>query len=676
MSKNLVNKLSSIQGMVGVFTVVLIAMATTLSMSFIELKEETSTLEQEWDSFQTILSPQSTALSGLYTQIGYGGAIHEFKNYVLRQDMPRLQKFQRAVGGGQREIRRYLELQHSDAEDVALKNIAQVLTDYLEAINVAQQLVAQGASPEQIDQQVKVNDKPALEGLAQLSIKLSERNTKGLVTKVDMLNEIRAILGYGGIIHNFKNLVIRKDVARLEKLDKQFQRLGDYFKQYRSFDLLPSELNSLGDIESVFSQYQNNLSNIRRRMSAGDSAVDIDSSVKISDDPALEGLQNLAMVINSETAQRAKAVKQQLTHLSELQTHIQTVLIVCIVVVLVLMFSMALTIKLKILTPVSNIQEFIRHLADEFDLQQRYEVKVVDEIGQMALDLNLMLDSFHGIVTQVAATSNDITEVGETLSATSLQTKKAMQSQQSQAELTSSAMNDILVSFDNIVTNTSQTMAATQDALKKSENAHETLQSLNDKNNDTAEEIDKSTMSINQLADSSQEIGTIMDVIREIADQTNLLALNAAIEAARAGEHGRGFAVVADEVRVLAARTQDNTAKIGSITEAIQTGIKASILSMSNAKQCSVQGVEQAKQMTLALADIQKATKEIVEMTLEITHSTEQQTSAAENVNENCANILTTANETLAGTVNIEKTNDTVVILASTLRGSIQQFRY
>lgn len=659
-----------------VFAGILVTMAFTLSLSFIELKDETSALTEEWNSFQTILSPQSTALSGLYTQIGYGGAIHQFKNYVLRQDVSRLQKFQRAVGGAQREIRRYLELQHSDEENVALENIDKVLNDYLAAINVAQQLIAEGASPEQIDQQVKVSDKPALEGLSQLSTILSERNAHGVVTKVDLLNEIRAILGYGGIIHNFKNLVIRKDAPRIEKLKQQFQRLDGYFKQYHNFDLIPAELSSLDDIEAVFRQYKNNLSNINLRMSAGDSAIAIDRSVKISDKPALKGLQNLAMVINAETAQRATAVKQRLTQLAKLQTQIQIILVFSMLVLLILMFSMALAVKFKILKPVSSIQKFIRHIADDFDLQDRYEVKVVDEIGQMALNLNLMLESFHGIVTHVASTSSHISEVGETLSSASLQTKKAMQSQLAQAELTSSAMNNMVASFDNVVANTSQTMAATQEALKKSDNAHSTLQALFDKNNDTALEIDQSTISINQLADSSREIGTIMDVIREIADQTNLLALNAAIEAARAGDHGRGFAVVADEVRVLAARTQDNTTKIGAITEAIQTGIKASTLSMSNAKQCSIQGVEQAKQMTIALSDIQKATNEIADMTHEITNSTELQTLAAADVNENCAIILTTANDTLAGAIDIEQTNDSVKTLAATLRESIQQFRY
>ena len=676
MNKNLINKLTSIKGMGAIFTGLLIAMAITLGISFIELKNETVTLQDEWHSFQKVLSPQSSALSGLYTQIGYGGAIHQFKNYVLRQDASRLQKFQRAVGGAQREVRRYLELQHSNDEGTALKNIDQVLSDYLAAMDVAHKLVIQGATPEQIDQQVKINDTPALEGLSLLSSKLNERNIKGITTKVDVLNKIRAIVGYGGIIHNFKNLVIRKDAPRLAKLDKQSKLLDTYFEQYRSFNLIPSELNSLDDIESVFRQYKNSLDNIRLSMSRGDSAIDIDRSVKISDSPALNGLQNLAMVINNETAERGKAVEQRLIQLGELESHIQLVSFVCLIILLILLFSMSMIIKVKILNPISSIQKFIRNLSKDFDLKQRYEVKVIDEIGQMALDLNIMLESFHGIVTQVASTSNHIYEVGETLSSASVQTKQAMQSQLSQAELTSDSMNEMTISFNNVVDNTQQTKLATQQALEKSEIAHQTLLSLSDKNNNTAKEIDESTISINQLEESSQEIGSIMDVIRGIADQTNLLALNAAIEAARAGEHGRGFAVVADEVRVLAARTQDNTIKIGKMTEAIQNGIKVSIVSLSHAKECSIEGVNQAKDMMLALDDIQKTTKDIANMTHQISQATEQQTLAAEKVNENYAIILTTANETLTGAEGIEKSNDTVMTLAGDLRNSIQQFRY
>jgi methyl-accepting chemotaxis protein len=192
---------------------------------------------------------------------------------------------------------------------------------------------------------------------------------------------------------------------------------------------------------------------------------------------------------------------------------------------------------------------------------------------------------------------------------------------------------------------------------------------------DLAKEVEKAAGVIQQLEGESKNIGSVLDVIKSIAEQTNLLALNAAIEAARAGEQGRGFAVVADEVRTLAGRTQESTSEIEEMITRLQSGANNAVKVMEEGKDMTQVGVEQAASAGEALQTINEAVTKISDMNTQIASAAEEQSAVTEEINRSIVNINQVAEQSATGAGHVASASDDLARLAEQLKGLVENFK-
>ena len=216
---------------------------------------------------------------------------------------------------------------------------------------------------------------------------------------------------------------------------------------------------------------------------------------------------------------------------------------------------------------------------------------------------------------------------------------------------------------------------ATREADQSSTQGKAVVDKTVDAIGEIAAEVEQAAQVIHELERESENIGSVLDVIKSIAEQTNLLALNAAIEAARAGEQGRGFAVVADEVRTLAGRTQASTAEIEEMITRLQSGANNAVNVMESSKTKTNIGVEQAAAAGSALEDITTAVDRIAEMNTQIASAAEEQSAVTEEINRNVANISEIAEHTSTGAEQTAQASEGLSRLASQLNAVVVQFR-
>lgn len=325
--------------------------------------------------------------------------------------------------------------------------------------------------------------------------------------------------------------------------------------------------------------------------------------------------------------------------------------------------------------PILQVSEFVKGVAKSFDLTARYKLKRDDEIGDMTDAFNGLLSTFQQSMNDVSDASNQIAAASEETSAITEQSSHVLQVQQSETEQVTTSMNEMTATMNDVAKNTTNTYSLADSATEQVDVGARAMNKTIEGIQGLAETLTKSSQTVSELEQSSNHISSVLDVINSIAEQTNLLALNAAIEAARAGEHGRGFAVVADEVRGLASRTQDSISEITKVITELQDGSKQAVASMNQSQDQVVDTVNQAEVTGEALKSISDVIQNINDMTRQIATAAEQQGAVVEEINRNVVRINDTGVETAQGATETSQASQELARLASDLNMLVAKFK-
>lgn len=327
-----------------------------------------------------------------------------------------------------------------------------------------------------------------------------------------------------------------------------------------------------------------------------------------------------------------------------------------------------------IMRAVDSLETASARLADG-DLLAAVDYQGRDELGRVAAAFNAMRLRMHEMITQVANATGQLAAASEETTAVTVQTSDGIRRQQSETEQVAAAMNEMSATVQDVARNAASAAEAAHAADADAANGRKVLARTVEVINTLAREVENATGVIRSLQDDSNNIGSVLDVIRAIAEQTNLLALNAAIEAARAGEAGRGFAVVADEVRTLASRTQQSTSEIQAMIEKLQGGAANAVKVMETGHRQAGEGVTQVAEAGAALESILQAVTTINDMNAQIASAAEQQSAVAEEINRNIVTVSEIAEQTSVGSQQTAATSEELAQLAAQLQSLVGQFR-
>lgn len=330
-----------------------------------------------------------------------------------------------------------------------------------------------------------------------------------------------------------------------------------------------------------------------------------------------------------------------------------------------------------IVSPLKTAVSALRDIAEgEGDLTQRLELRGKDEVADLAAQFNTFAENVQIIIRLVSETSTNLEQVSEDLNRSTLNTSESIKRQKSEVDQAATAITEMSSASHEVAQNAELTAESTKDADRQTKEGRALVNKTLDAIETLAEKTHSTAQTIEQLGSGINEISSVIDVIRGVAEQTNLLALNAAIEAARAGEQGRGFAVVADEVRTLANRTTQSTEEIRSKVEALQKEAANAVTAILENRDLANATMEVANKSGASLDSITEAVSRITSMTLQIASASEEQSSVAEQINQSIVHINQKADDADAQACSISENSEKLSVTSETLNALVNRFKF
>lgn len=349
--------------------------------------------------------------------------------------------------------------------------------------------------------------------------------------------------------------------------------------------------------------------------------------------------------------------------------------IVTVAVISIIAIAIGIWVSRAITNPVVGFSQLMSQVETSNDLTFRSDITTKDELGDMAASFNSMLDKFADLLGEVSSSTHMVATASEQLTIAANENVRGVETQKVETEQIATAMHEMTITVQEVASSTTEAASAANLSTEQAQQGKVVVQKTSGAIQTLSGNIQKASLVVEDLAKASESIDSITDVIKNISEQTNLLALNAAIEAARAGEQGRGFAVVADEVRTLAQRTQESIHEIEETVEKLRLGTVEAVDAMELSRKHAEQGVDLANEAADSLQAIEKSSVTISDYNLQIASAAEQQSATAEQMNKSVVNISEIAVQTAASSEESAVSSEELARLSARLQELVAQFK-
>ena len=400
------------------------------------------------------------------------------------------------------------------------------------------------------------------------------------------------------------------------------------------------------------------------------SSADATTLLASAEQQTASGMASLAGLL-SQASKAAEVIQRDAS--SGVSNAITTIFIVVLLSIIFSVIIATVTVR-SIAIPLAKVNQILGVVASG-DMTQKLDDSAKDEFGELARNCNKVSANLQQLIQGIISRSTQLAAASEQTSAITVQTTQAIREQKSQVTQAATATTEMSSTAQGVLQSSNDAVAE----IKNADNEAERVKGISLENKaiilQLSHEVEQASVVINKLHKDSASIGSILDVIRGIAEQTNLLALNAAIEAARAGEQGRGFAVVADEVRSLASKTQASTQEIQAMIQVLQSGAHAAVEAMNKGRKQAENCVEKTEVATKALDSITHAVHLAHDMSEQISDAAKEQNQVSHEISKLLESIVSIAEETASGAEQTSESSHEVARLAEELRVSVEQFK-
>jgi methyl-accepting chemotaxis protein len=563
---------------------------------------------------------------------------HE-KDFFARKDAKYGDKFSKEVTHMQEDIKQLAAAMATEGlESSEVATLSELVTSYGA---IFKQLVS-------LQTEIGLDAKSGLYG----SLRTAVHDIETLATDAEQYELLFHMLM---LRRNEKDFMLRRDEKYLAKFESNYTNFNNALDELQPLDI--------EEMKNKVARYRSDFNNL----TAKESQLGLDASSGL--------LGELRSTIHQTEASFDSLTEFLAVEIESATQNVYTTLGSIIVLIFILISGLMTMISRAIYRPVESITERIHSIADDLDLTQLVNHISKDEVGILSMSFDALISSLRDTVNQVKDGSIQVAQASEEMSCITKEVGDASEQQQQEIEQAVTAINEMTATIQSIAENADTAASAVNDVTTEigrgkavSDDARNEIERLNT-------EVEGATHAIEALQKNSESIGDILATISAIAEQTNLLALNAAIEAARAGEQGRGFAVVADEVRTLASRTQESTESIRENITQFQKGTAEVVETVSRSRDRAQTGIAKVSESSEILDSIYANISNIGDMNTQVATAAKEQGFASEEINRNVVRINELAHVCHEQANQAAAASGELAKLGSELQGTVQRFK-